>query len=368
MQLPFSTLLLPVPFLALLPSTYARTPTQWPSFLAPSTKLSSTKLRSRSQSMFVSSGAIAPHIADIIGTCKTQQGGIVPKEECVYSVLATGVCMGLSVLAYQTPTYWAGAFGPNGNNKRSSSIPDSSLSSAAVAAVDEFFSLLPDHLSISSIRINGAALPASLESRSLHRRKETEEEYRVFYDGALPLTFMVHHEMKMGGSGGSESRSESESEINREELNDTINHTIPLFAATDGTTLYLAHIQPIPVPPNTSPIHPRSGYNGYNHIGTGGILLLGNSDPVSTWSETMSWLNGRTEANGLRPYDYLLATASAGDFLGHSFVENVRVDGKGEKGFNGQWGMVGEVHVRILTQLGKRFQLVFWRLSNELLK
>ncbi|KAG4432325.1 hypothetical protein IFR05_012204 [Cadophora sp. M221] len=309
-------------------------------------------MRDRSQSTLVSGGSDTPHIADIIGTCKNEQGAVVSKADCQFSVLSTGVSMGLAVLAYRSPTYWAGAFGPNGNNKRTHTR---TLNSRALSSVaDEFFTLLPDHLEISNIKINGAALPPNPNSPSLHHRKSGAKEYSVHYNGSLPLTFMVHHRTETQTPALGLGLNESDTEVS--------SNTVPLFAATDGLKMWLTHIAPIPEPPTintnahmytetgtgtgtqTGKLTPRSGYNGYNHVGAGGIKLLGNSDPVATWADTTAWLNGNTEPGGARPYDFVLAMANTGTFLGHSLRANVH-DIKGETwGYNAQFGMEGEWH------------------------
>lgn len=98
-------------------------------------------------------------------------------------------------------------------------------------------------------------------------------------------------------------------------------------------------------------ISQRSGYNGYNHVGAGGIRLLGHSDPIATWDDTLGWLNGHTEAGGLRPYDYLLAMANLGTFLCHSLRNNVHDTAGNAWGYNGQFGMQGEYHVRLFLSI-----------------
>ena len=179
----------------------------------------------------------------------------------------------------------------------------------------------------------------------------------MWYNGSLPLTFVVHHQLgKVVGDEG-------ESEIGQESEGEGVGEgerTVPLFAATDGSQMFLTHIQPIPqASPNpenssnsNSPIdshlpspelNTRSGWNGYNHVGAGGIKLLCNSDPVATWSDVFAWLNSNTEPGGSRPYDALLGMASQGGYLGHSLLRDVH-DAAG-KGFNGQFGMVGVAHV-----------------------
>ncbi|KAL5323600.1 hypothetical protein ACEPPN_008139 [Leptodophora sp. 'Broadleaf-Isolate-01'] len=198
-------------------------------------------MRDHAQSTLISGGSDTPHIADIIGTCRNEQGAIVSKGGCLFSVLSTGVSMGLAVLAYRSPTYWAGAFGPNGNNKCALALSSRALSSAA----DEFFTLLPDHLEISNIKINGAAVPPNPSSPSLHRRKTGAKEYSVYYNGSLPLTFIVRHKTPA---------------VNE---SDTQTDTVPLFAATDGSKMWLTHIKPIPqTSAGTQTLNSRSGYNG----------------------------------------------------------------------------------------------------------
>ncbi|CZT01702.1 uncharacterized protein RCO7_01922 [Rhynchosporium graminicola] len=116
-------------------------------------------------------------------------------------------------------------------------------------------------------------------------------------------------------------------------------------SSTDGSQIVLTDIQPVPPttspsPPSYATLHARSGYNGYNHVVAGGLLLLGNSDPISTWSETMSWLNAYREQSGIRPYGCLYAISTLGNFIGHSLKENVKVVKNNIKRYNGQWGMV----------------------------
>ena len=132
--------------------------------------------------------------------------------------------------------------------------------------------------------------------------------------------------------------------------NDNDGHSVPLFAATDGAQMWLTHIRPIPQPASGY-LKARSGYNGYNHVGAGGIRLLGHSDPIATWDDTLGWLNGHTEAGGLRPYDYLLAMANLGTFLGHSLRNNVHDTAGNAWGYNGQFGIQGEYHVSLFLSI-----------------
>ncbi len=198
---------------------------------------------------------------------------------------------------------------------------------------DDFFSRLPDHLSVSDIKVHGTALPASSLSPSLHRRKSGAEEYNVFYNGSLPLTFMVHHTTTPSAAASDSISDAAETE----------QHIVPLFAATDGAKMWLTHITPIGHVTAAGTLKARSGFNGYNHVGAGGIKLLGNSDPVATWADTTTWLNGRTEAEGFQPYDYVHTMADTGTFIGHSLVNNVH-DASGW-GFNAQFAMEGINHV-----------------------
>ncbi|CZS95259.1 uncharacterized protein RAG0_04994 [Rhynchosporium agropyri] len=50
--------------------------------------------------------------------------------------------------------------------------------------------------------------------------------------------------------------------------------------------MVLTDIQPVPPttspsPPSYAPLHARRSYNGYSHVVAGGLLLLGNSDPMT---------------------------------------------------------------------------------------
>lgn len=59
----------------------------------------------RSPSLLVGSSVrnTTPHLNDIIGTCKNQQGGVVVKSECQQSVLSVGMAMGLAVVSPAHP-------------------------------------------------------------------------------------------------------------------------------------------------------------------------------------------------------------------------------------------------------------------------
>ncbi|PBP21118.1 hypothetical protein BUE80_DR008005 [Diplocarpon rosae] len=302
--------------LLLLTIVYARTPSSWSSLITPRTAINTSHMVDRSASVLVAGSANnTPNLNDIIGTCKNQQGGIVPKAECQRSVLSVGVGMGLAALSYRSTNYWAGAFGPNGNNKR------------ALEATDDFFSRLPDHLSISNIKIQGTSLPVSPRSRSIHlqRRNAGADEINVFYNGSLPLTFMVHRQTRS--------------------TNETEQHSVPMFAATDGSRMWLTHVRPLAhltITSDTGIVEARSGYDGYNHVGAGGIKLLGNSDPVATWNDTTAWLNTATEDGGYSPFDYVSAMANVGTVVGHSLISNVH-DERGW-GYNAQFAMEGYDH------------------------
>ncbi|CAL3968991.1 unnamed protein product [Diplocarpon coronariae] len=307
----FSSLLL-----LILGLVYARTPLSWSFLITPRTPTNTSRMVDSSPSILVAGSANnTPHLNDIIGTCKNQQGGIVLKAECQRSVLSVGVSMGLAALSYRSTNYWAGAFGPHGNNKR------------ALEATDDFFSRLPDHLSISNIKIQGTTLAISPRSRSVHLRRRNAGDYdiNVFYNGSLPLTFMVHHQTQS--------------------MNETEQHSVPMFAATDGSRMWLTHVKTLEhlvVTSGAERLQARSGYNGYIHVGAGGIKLLGNSDPVATWDDTTTWLNSPTEDGGFSPFDYVSAMASVGTFVGHSLVSNVH-DNRGTS-YNAQFAMEGYDH------------------------
>lgn len=205
-------------------------------------------------------------------------------------------------------------------------------------AADDFFSHLPDTLSISNIKIQGKPLPASPSARSLHRRKSGAQVYNVFYNGSLPLTFMVHR-----STSASVPASASADDDQTEQ------HFVPLFAATDGAKMWLTHVAPIShvaSAPGFGALEARDGYDEYNHVGAGGIKLLANSDPVATWDDVMNWLNSRTEDGGTTPFQYVSTMASFGTYVGHSFVHSVHgVDGWG---YNAQFAMEGYDHVCFL--------------------
>lgn len=81
------------------PLTTASTPSRWSTFMNPNTAINTSRMRDHAQSTLISGGSDTPHIADIIGTCRNEQGAIVSKGGCLFSVLSTGVSMGLAVVS-----------------------------------------------------------------------------------------------------------------------------------------------------------------------------------------------------------------------------------------------------------------------------
>lgn len=81
------------------PLSSAKNPASWGVQMLPSTIINTSMMRDRSPSILVSGNANnVPKLNDIIGTCKNQQGSIVPKSECQSSVLSVGMSMGLAVV------------------------------------------------------------------------------------------------------------------------------------------------------------------------------------------------------------------------------------------------------------------------------
>ncbi|EKD17662.1 uncharacterized protein L3040_003543 [Drepanopeziza brunnea f. sp. 'multigermtubi'] len=319
-----------LPLLAVVAGGDAKTPSRWSGYMNPQTPINTSRMVDSSPSLLVGSYLNnTPHLTDIIGTCKNQQGGIVVRSDCQRSVLSIGMAMGLSVLSWKTTDWWAGAFGPNGSNRK-----------RALDAADDFFSHLPDSLAISNIKIQGTALPASSTARSLHRRKSGAEEFCVFYNGSLPLTFMVHHQVKTPTSAATDAVADAAAATVADQ------HFIPLFVATDGSKMLLTHVAPISQlapAPGAGTLKARSGFDEYNHVGAGGIKLLANSDPVASWADVMNWLNSRTENGGTTPYQSVYSIAAFGNYLGHSLVNTVH-DGKSAWGYNAQFAMEGFDH------------------------
>ncbi|KAF8860732.1 hypothetical protein BDZ45DRAFT_724448 [Acephala macrosclerotiorum] len=270
-------------------------------------------------------------IWQITALCKNSQGGLVNQDECHHSVVTTGIAMALSVLYWEQATWWGGVNGPNRFRR-------SIDAATSTAKTDDFLSRIPDHIPISNVKFNNAPLPAS-------RQKRNADEYNVFYNGSLPLTFIMHHPIT-STAAGIKGRDTPE--------------TLPMFAATDGTKLYLTHIIPLNtstassfgIP--TTPISSRSGYNGYNYIGTGGLKIQSNSDPVATWGDVMSWLDAPSEINGWSPFQIIMNFAFVSSWIGHSFMTFVHDKGTG-KGYNGQFVIEGETTVCALF-----FTVMFW--------
>ncbi|KUJ10786.1 uncharacterized protein LY89DRAFT_739776 [Mollisia scopiformis] len=277
-------------------------PPGWVSSANLNGKLYCARASDRATSQIVASPVPSNTIWQITSLCETTNGGLVNPDDCHFSILNTAAAFGLSVLYWQQASYWGGV---NGANRRSTST-----------STDAILSRIPAHIPISNVKLNKSPMP-------VRRAKRNAEEFNVFYNGSLPLTFIIHHQLN------STRRSSAPKEI-------------PLFAATDGQNMYLTHITPFNSTPAASSLAKRSGFDGFNYVGTGGLKLQTMSDPVSQWTDVWNWMNTPTEAGNQTPYDVVLDQAQTAGWLGHSFLTFVH-DSQTGKGDNGQWAMEGEV-------------------------
>jgi hypothetical protein len=204
--------------------------------------------------------------------------------------------MGLAVVTYQSTGTWT---------KRDT------------YHADNVFSRIPDTIKITDVKILGDPIIANATSSSLRRRQlhEDDEPIHVNYNGSLPLTFVMHHEL--GNSNGD---------------------TVPLFVATDGSGMQIYHIEPVDEVAGhengTQTLRTRNGFNGYNHIGTGGIKLQGNSDPIAYWDDVQNWLNRYSNYGTL--YD-IVAQSKSSIWMGHA-LSHEKAGGK----YDGQFIIEGE--------------------------
>jgi hypothetical protein len=225
-------------------------------------------------------------------------------------------------MRWRSATTWASVGGPGAQFKSKRSQQ---------AAANTILSSLPPHLEISNVKLSNSPLNLDKNGRKLLRRDA--EEYNVFYNGSLPLTFMLHHPVAT-----------SRKALGKSEVSESDQH-IPLFIATDGSKLYLTHIEDLNSTSSDLPLNSRSGYNGYDKVGMGGLKIESNSDPVTTWDQVLNWLEAPTEGgNYLKPYDSFLAGGNYGMFVGHSFVQDAHNMNTGWM-YNGQWAMEGETNV-----------------------
>lgn len=224
---------------------------------------------SRAQSLMVAAQGGTAHIFDIISECRTQDGQQRDGYECAQSVTATAFAMGASVLAYRATGSWS---------KRD------------IGAIDSILSLIPAE--ISNVKLHGEPM-ANLTSMNVRKRQAgNENNIDVDYNGPLPLTFIVHHEIN-----GSDA-------------------VVPIFHATDGRWAQIHHIMPV-----NNTLGKRNGFNGYNHIGAGGLKVQANSDPVAYWDDVMNWLyyGGSDEP----PMSVILGYEKTSYMIGHAFETNV---------------------------------------------
>lgn len=255
-----------------------------------------TRWGTRLHSQIALAAGAYTHIFDIIQNCRTKEGADVDPYECANSVIVSAFSMGLAVTTYQSTGTWT---------KRDT------------YNADEFLARIPQAVKITDIKILGDPIIANASSPSLRRRQldEDDEPIHVNYNGSLPLTFVMHHEV--GNDNGD---------------------IVPLFIATDGSRMQIYHVEPVNATSGHDnegqALRTRNGFNGYNHIGTGGIKLQGNSDPVAYWDDVQDWLN-RYSSHGTL-YDIVAETKSS-IWMGHAFSYE-KAAGK----YDGQFIIEGE--------------------------
>lgn len=153
---------------------------------------------SRPRSLVVAANGGVAHIFDIISNCVTREGHQVDPVECAQSVTASVFALSLSVLAYHATGTWT---------KRD------------VVPVDALLSKIP--ATISDVKVHGEPVTGLTSVNIRKRQSVTEDPIDVYYNGTLPLTFIIHHEVPH------------------------LNTTIPIFHATDGNRAQIAHIRPV---------------------------------------------------------------------------------------------------------------------------
>lgn len=228
----------------------------------------------KATSLLVAASGGSAHIFDIIRACRTQEDEDRDEYECAESITASAFAMGISVLAYRKEGFWS---------KRD------------LTSVEELFALIPDHIEISNVKLHGQPVEAAAISRMRKRDLEstTQDPVSVLYNGSLPLTFLLHQ--PINGS----------------------NTTVPIFHATDGSHAQIHHIIPL----NQTGLHRRVGFNGYTHIGAGGLKVQSNSDTTAAWNDVMTWLNyggGNTP-----PMSIILDMEKESYMMGHAFTTKV---------------------------------------------
>lgn len=181
--------------------------------------------------------------------------------------------------------------------------------------VDSVLARIPESVKITDVKVYGEPVIANSTSSSLSRRElhRDDDPIHVNYNGSLPLTFIMHHD-----------------------LGNDNNNTVPISIATDGSRMQIYHVEPVAPSPNDThaAVQARNGMNGYNHIGTGGVKLQGNSDPVAYWNDVQNWLNRYSNYGVLYDLvDYLKTSI----WMGHAFAYQ-KAAGK----YDGQFIIEGE--------------------------
>jgi hypothetical protein len=153
---------------------------------------------------------------------------------------------------------------------------------------------IQNSVKITDIKVNGQRTG---KNSRIRRREDSKYEppIDVFYNGTLPLTFILHHDMGI--------------------ISNSSTGYLPLFVATNGSHHSVYHIEPI----NQTSVARRDGSmtldTGSTHWSKGGLKIeTGPDSPLTTYDDFQNWSN---LANG-GPGAAFVRAAKISPFVGFS--------------------------------------------------
>ncbi|KAJ5623171.1 hypothetical protein N7490_011776 [Penicillium lividum] len=246
------------------------------------------------------------HLVDCIDTCWTA-GSTKTREDaktCAISVITTAGAFGLAYNNFQETGSWS---------KRDDGL----------AHIDEYFSQMGDHISLSDIHYEGMPLNHTHLPQSLGKRDISGPGIRAFHNSSMPLSFVYHN---------------------------TKGNHVPLLVATNGTHHHIGHLQPVDQT-NTTDSSTRMNRRNtadfnpdYTHIGKGGAKVQCKSKyaPMTETQVELFFDENLSSTYKKAGLDIFLSIVNYANMAGFSFSEWV-YDSK-RNYMNGQWALEGETN------------------------
>ena len=231
-----------------------------------------------------------------IDSCRSTDDTPVDKKDCVFAALHSVIGVAMSALQYHN----------------TGSLTGSDVAKRGTSGADEFFQNLPEELKITDVKHHGERLHANASSLAVRRRDLHEGDghirNEVQYNGTLPLTFIYHHDHH----------------------NDS-RPTIPIFMATDGSRLHMAHLQPVDTSAagthmaangtsgttkRQAVIYPLNGYR-MSHVGPG-LKVQSNSRSIAAFYDVVNWMDTMDPITGITLAEDLYEKGGYTSWLGHA--------------------------------------------------